>query len=67
MTSGARIACSDESGCRVNVTSTLEHDIGGPLLERAECGRPMRPTPLAEQVLAALQRSGQTRGRPGLT
>jgi AraC-like DNA-binding protein len=37
----------------------LERDIGGSLLERAERGRPMHPTPLGEQVLAALQRSGQ--------
>jgi hypothetical protein len=35
----------------------LELDIGGPLLERAERGRPMRPTPLGEQVLAALHRT----------
>jgi DNA-binding transcriptional LysR family regulator len=34
--------------------SRLERDIGGPLLERAERGRPMRPTPLGEQVVAAL-------------
>ena len=32
----------------------LERDIGGPLLERAERGRPMSPTALGEQVLAAL-------------
>jgi hypothetical protein len=35
----------------------LERDIGGPLLERAERGRPMRLTPLGEQVLAALHRT----------
>jgi DNA-binding MarR family transcriptional regulator len=35
----------------------LERDIGGPLLERAERGRPMSPTPLGEQVVAALHRS----------
>ena len=36
----------------------LERDIGGPLLERAERGRPMSLTPLGEQVLAALLRAG---------
>lgn len=35
----------------------LERDIGGLLLERAERGRPMRPTLLGEQVLAALHRA----------
>lgn len=40
----------------------LERDIGGPLLERAERERPMRPTLLGEQVLAALQRSSQPAG-----
>jgi DNA-binding transcriptional LysR family regulator len=35
----------------------LEKDIGGPLLERAERGRPMIPTALGEQVLAVLQRA----------
>ena len=37
----------------------LERDIGGPLLERAERGRPMTPTALGEQVLAALHRTSQ--------
>jgi hypothetical protein len=41
----------------------LERDIGGPLLERAERGRPMRPTPLGEQVVAAFQRSSQPSAR----
>jgi len=41
----------------------LERAIGGPLLERAERGRPMTPTPLGEQVLAALQRSSQPWGK----
>lgn len=36
----------------------LERDIGGPLLERAKRGRPMTPTPLGEQLLAALAESG---------
>jgi DNA-binding transcriptional LysR family regulator len=40
----------------VTQINRLERDIGGPLLERAERGRPMTPTPLGEQVLAALQR-----------
>jgi DNA-binding MarR family transcriptional regulator len=44
----------------------LERDIGGPLLERAERGRPMRLTALGEQVLADLQRSGQPRGKDRL-
>lgn len=33
--------------------SRLERDIGGPLMERAGHGRPMKLTPLGEQVLAA--------------
>src|SRR5713226_3189183 len=37
----------------------LEQDIGGPLLERAGRGRPMSPTALGEQVLAALQRASR--------
>jgi hypothetical protein len=41
----------------------LERDIGGPLLERAERGRPMAPTPLGDQVLVALQRSGKAGGK----
>jgi hypothetical protein len=41
----------------------LERAIGEPLLERAERGRPMTPTLLGEQVLAALQRSSQPRGK----
>ena len=40
----------------------LERDIGGPLLERAERGRPMTPTALGEQVLAALHRASQPAG-----
>ena len=44
----------------------LERDIGGPLLERAERGRPMSLTALGEQVLADLQRSGQPRGKDRL-
>ena len=40
----------------VTQINRLEGDIGGPLLERAERGRPMSPTALGEQVLAALQR-----------
>jgi hypothetical protein len=47
--------------------SRLERDIGGPLLERAERGRTMHPTPLGEQILAALQRSGRPGGRDRLT
>ena len=43
----------------VTQINRLERDIGGPLLERAERGRPMTPTPLGEQVLAALQRYSQ--------
>lgn len=41
----------------VTQISRLERDIGGSLLERAERGRPMRPTPLGEQVIAALHRT----------
>jgi DNA-binding MarR family transcriptional regulator len=40
----------------------LERDIGGSLLERAERGRPMTPTALGEQVLAALHRTSQPGG-----
>ncbi len=45
----------------------LDRDIGGPLLERAERGRPMSPTPLGEQVIAVLHLthlSGRRRGVP---
>jgi hypothetical protein len=38
----------------VTQITRLERDIGGPLLERAERGRPMSLTALGEQVLAAL-------------
>jgi DNA-binding transcriptional LysR family regulator len=41
----------------VTQISRLERDLGGPLLERAERGRPMSPRPLGEQVLAAFIRS----------
>jgi len=41
----------------VTQINRLERDIGGPLLERAERGRPMNPTALGEQVLAALHRA----------
>jgi DNA-binding MarR family transcriptional regulator len=41
----------------VTQINRLERDIGGPLLERAERGRPMSPTPLGEQVIAALHRT----------
>ena len=41
----------------VTQISRLERDIGGPLLERAERGRPMTPTALGEQVLAALHQA----------
>jgi hypothetical protein len=44
----------------VTQVNGLERDIGGRLLERAERGRPMSPTPLGEQVLAALERSSQS-------
>ena len=37
----------------------LERDIGGPLLERAERGRPMSPTALGEHVIAALDRTNR--------
>jgi TniQ/Bacterial regulatory helix-turn-helix protein, lysR family len=37
----------------------LERDIGGPLLQRAKGGRPMSPTPLGEQVIAALHRTSR--------
>jgi Bacterial regulatory helix-turn-helix protein, lysR family len=40
----------------------LERDIGGSLLERAERGRPMTPTGLGEQVLAAFHRTSQPAG-----
>jgi hypothetical protein len=40
----------------------LERDIGGSLLERAERGRPMTPTALGEQVLAAFHRASQPAG-----
>jgi hypothetical protein len=40
----------------------LERDIGGSLLERAERGRPMTPTALDEQVLAAFHRTSQPAG-----
>jgi hypothetical protein len=43
----------------VTQINRLELDIGGRLLERAERGRPMRPTLLGEQVVAALQRTGR--------
>jgi DNA-binding transcriptional LysR family regulator len=43
----------------VTQINRLERDIGGPLLERAERGRPMSPTPLGEQVVAALQRTSR--------
>ena len=43
----------------VTQINRLERDIGGPLLERAERGRPMSPTPLGEQVIAALQRTSR--------
>jgi DNA-binding transcriptional LysR family regulator len=39
-----------------------ERDIGGPLLERAERARPMTPTALGEQVLAAFHRTSQPAG-----
>jgi DNA-binding transcriptional LysR family regulator len=38
----------------VKQVSRLERDIGGALLERAERGRPMKPTLLGERVIAAL-------------
>ena len=41
----------------VTQISRLERDIGGPVLERAERGRPMTPTALGEQVLAALHQA----------
>ncbi|HEY2638348.1 MAG TPA: LysR family transcriptional regulator [Streptosporangiaceae bacterium] len=40
----------------------LERDIGGSLLELAERGRPMTPTALGEQVLAAFHRTSQPAG-----
>jgi DNA-binding transcriptional LysR family regulator len=43
----------------VTQINRLERDIGGPLLERAERGRPMSPNPLGEQVVAALHRSSR--------
>lgn len=36
--------------------SRLERDLGGQLITRAERGRPMRPTPLGQAVIAALHR-----------
>ena len=44
----------------VTQINRLERDIGGPLLKRAERGRPMSPTALGEQVIAALHNSGPT-------
>jgi DNA-binding MarR family transcriptional regulator len=44
----------------VTQVNRLERDIGGRLLERAERRRPMCPTSLGEQVLAALERCGQS-------
>lgn len=41
----------------VTQINRLERDIGGPLLERAERGRPMSLTPLGMQVPAALHRA----------
>ena len=46
----------------VTQINRLERDIGGPLLERAERGRPMSPTTLGEQVLAALHRASLSAG-----
>ena len=46
----------------VTQINRLERDIGGPLLERAERGRPMNPTALGEQVLAALHRASLSAG-----
>jgi DNA-binding transcriptional LysR family regulator len=43
----------------VTQINRLERDIEGPLLERAERGRPMNPTALGEQVLAALHRAAR--------
>ena len=43
----------------VTQINRLERDIGGRLLQRAERGRPIRPTLLGEQVVAALQRAGR--------
>jgi DNA-binding MarR family transcriptional regulator len=43
----------------VTQINRLKRDVGGPLLERAERGRPMALTALGEQVLSTLQRSSQ--------
>ncbi len=43
----------------VTQINRLERDIGGPLLERAERGRPMSPTPIGEQVIAALHKTSR--------
>src|SRR5262249_35117217 len=40
-------------------SNRLDRDIGGPLLQRAKGGRPMSPTPLGEQVIAALPRTSR--------
>jgi DNA-binding transcriptional LysR family regulator len=50
----------------VTQINRLERDIGGPLLERAERGRPMSPTALGEQVLAALHRASLPAGQQSL-
>jgi hypothetical protein len=42
----------------VTQINRLERDIGGTLLDRAGRGRPMSPTPLGEQILAAIHQVG---------
>ena len=42
----------------------LERDLGRPLIERAERGRRMRPTPFGEKVAAAVERLIGPSGRP---
>lgn len=51
----------------VTQINRLEHDIGGPLLNRAERGRPMTLTPLGEQVLVAIQQTRSPDTQDGKT
>ncbi|MDV9199306.1 LysR family transcriptional regulator [Streptomyces sp. Wh19] len=42
----------------------LERDLGRPLIERAERGRKMRPTPFGRKVAAAAKRLTGSGGQP---
>ncbi|SHL54900.1 TniQ family protein [Streptomyces yunnanensis] len=47
----------------IGQVNRLERDLGGPLLERAARGRPMRLTPLGKKVKRAISRTGWSRGK----